>query len=430
MRRKSCDMVPVMDEKLLKLVKTYAHSRTEPKYLVDRCSIVYLGSGRKSNQEIADRVGLHYNSVGMWRNRFMEALPLLNTVSQYTPRELKKILIGVLSDEYRSGAPQTYGETERNMIKMIACKSPKEYGYPLSHWSLHALQEVVVKTIGESVKDISIGCIHSILHQEGIKPWKIQYWIHCAEKVNDYESFKAAVMEINAVYHLAERLRDEKEEVDVCIYSFDEMTGVQALEHIYTSPVEPGFAARVDVNYKRHGTTTLTGFLDVITGHMYNGNLGPTRTEEDLVNAVRKIVAMNPDKKHIFVGDNLNTHKSEGLVKLIAELIGYPGDLGVKGKSGILKSMETREAFLADHSHSIYFCYTPNHCSWLNQVECWFGIIARQLLQRGEFESVEELERMILKFIEYWNNGHGHAFKWTYNSVPADPSKRKEAVNE
>ncbi|MBR1710125.1 MAG: IS3 family transposase, partial [Clostridia bacterium] len=55
----------------------------------------------------------------------------------------------------------------------------------------------------------------------------------------------------------------------------------------------------------------------------------------------------------------------------------------------------------------------------------WFGIIQRQLIRRGEFKSVEELEQMIKAFIEQWNNGYAHPFNWTYNSVPKAQNERK-----
>jgi hypothetical protein len=129
-------------------------------------------------------------------------------------------------------------------------------------------------------------------------------------------------------------------------------------------------------------------------------------------------VGIAPEDKWIFISDQLNTHKSETLVKLVAKLIDFKGELGVKGKSGILENTQTRQAFLSDSSHRIRFAYTPKHCSWLNQVEIWFGIVARKVIKRGNFTSKDDLRRKIEEFIDYFNRTMAKPYKWTCKGIP------------
>ena len=202
------------------------------------------------------------------------------------------------------------------------------------------------------------------------------------------------------------------------IISTDEMTGIQALEHKYPDKLPlPGQCAKMEFEYIRHGTTSLIGFFDIASGRMEAPYLNPTRTEEDFVKAVEALVNTDPGASWTFVCDGLNTHKSESLVRFVAEACGLDPELGKKGKTGILKSMESRAGFLHDPSHRIRFVYTPKHSSWMNQIEIWFGIINRKLLRRKSYLSIEELEKSILRFIEQYNLT-AHPFKWTYAGIP------------
>ncbi|MDD6618839.1 MAG: transposase [Clostridiales bacterium] len=220
--------------------------------------------------------------------------------------------------------------------------------------------------------------------------------------------------EICTVYHEAEAVL-EKGGHTICV---DEMTGIQALEHKYPDkPVIPGKAARMEFEYIRHGTTSLIGFFDVATGRMEMPYLNSTRTEEDFVKAMRALVETNPEASWTFVCDGLNTHKSESLVRFVAEECGINTELGEKGKRGILKNMESRAEFLHQEDHRIRIVYTPKHCSWMNQIEIWFGIINRRLLKRKSYQSINELKASILRFIEQYNIT-AKPFKWTYKGVP------------
>src|SRR5215213_8634630 len=115
----------------------------------------------------------------------------------------------------------------------------------------------------------------------------------------------------------------------------------------------------------------------------------------------------------------LNTHQSEALVVWVAGLLGMPTEsLGVKGQSGILKSMASRSLFLQNPQHPVCFIYTPKHCSWLNQIEIWFGILSRKLLRRSSFASAEELKAKVLAFIDYFNATMAKPIDWLYSPRP------------
>jgi transposase len=241
----------------------------------------------------------------------------------------------------------------------------------------------------------------------------VRYWLTPAVD----EQREAKIADVCAVYAAATERAARGERT----VSTDELTGVQALERAAPGlPPRPGRVERREFEYVRHGTLAFMINFDVAGGQVVCPSCGPTRTEADFAAHIRRTVASDPGApKWHFVVDNLDTHRSETLVRYVAEVEGLPVEsLGVKEKRGILRSMATRAAFLADPAHKVIFHYTPKHGSWLNQVEIWLSILVRKLLRRGSFTSVDDLRTQVLAFIQYFNRTMAKPFKWTYQGKP------------
>ena len=129
--------------------------------------------------------------------------------------------------------------------------------------------------------------------------------------------------------------------------------------------------------------------LDTRSGEIL-GKTAQRHTSTEFVDFLAQVVASQPRGREIHViADKLSAHTT----KLV-------------------------EDFLATHPQ-VRIPFTPTYSSWLNQVEIWFAKIQRQVIARGNFSSVDDLRRKILRYIRHYNKT-ATPIKWTYFS----PAKR------
>ena len=229
-------------------------------------------------------------------------------------------------------------------------------------------------------------------------------------KIEDEEEFVDRIERLCKLYNSNDVLIGK-----IKVTSSDEKTGIQATSHLKTTKGKPGQKKRIESEYTRNGTTCLIAGRDICSGKIISYNLGQTRTEIDYLNHIKSIVTTSPNKNHVIIADQLNTHKSESLVRWIASECNIKIDLGIKGKLGILKSQITRMEFLEKQEHKIRFLYTPKHCSWMNQIENWFAILERKVIRHGQFDSVKILNTDIADFISHYNRILDKPVKWTFS---------------
>jgi transposase len=178
-----------------------------------------------------------------------------------------------------------------------------------------------------------------------------------------------------------------KPPTNAVVFCVDEKTAIQALDRLDpVLPLSPGRAERHGFEYFRHGTLSLYAALNTQTGTVL-GKTAAKHTSAEFVAFLAALEAGQPPEKELHVVvDNLSAHKTERV-----------------------------EQFLQEHPR-VTMHFTPTYSSWLNQVECWFAKIERDVIARGIFTSVKDLAKKIMHYIRCYNR-QAKPIKWTYKNI-------------
>ena len=242
-------------------------------------------------------------------------------------------------------------------------RPPAELG--VTHWSSRRLAD----WLGRQGIRVSHDSISRLWRRFGIQPWRSQTF-----KFSTDPQLEAKVRDVVGLYlHPPE---------NAVVLSIDEKSQVQALQRTAPIlPMRPGLPERATHDYLRHGTTTLFAALEVATGKITEACF-PRHRHQEFLRFLKQVATAYPRRELHIVCDNYATHK-------------HP----------------TVKAWLARHPR-IALHFTPTSGSWLNLVEIFFGIITRQAIRRGSFDSVRELIDAIRRFIDAWNQ-RCEPFVWT-----------------
>ena len=258
-------------------LEAFARSRSLPSGLVNRVRIVLLAAEGLSNEDIATRVGVSRQTVGLWRRRFLEG--------------------GVegLHDELRPGRPRSISDDEvANLIDTTVQTKPKN----ATHWSCRTM---AAKT------GVSKSTVQRVWHAFGLKPHRSESF-----RLSNDPFFVEKVRDIVGLY-----LDPPLDAVVLCV---DEKSQCQALER--TQPALPlglGYVEGYTSDYVRHGTTTLFAALDIAQGKVLSQCKSRHRHQEFLA-FLRHVEANVPADLDVhLILDNYIVHKHEKVRLWIAQ---------------------------------------------------------------------------------------------------------------
>jgi transposase len=299
---------------------------------------------------------------------------LLSVTDAFISRWKRRYLDGgilALVDAPRRGR-QDHRVSPAKIAKVLHLTLNERPPEPLTHWTTRRMAAKV---------GVSEGTIRTIWRREGLKPHLVRSYMASPDP-----AFEAKATEILGLY------LDPPEHA--AVFCVDEKTAIQALDRAQpVLPMGPGRVERHSFEYVRHGTLSLFAAFEVTTGQV-TGQPSARHASVDFLRFLDTLIApYRPTKEIHVILDNLSAHKTAAVA-----------------------------AWRAAHPN-VQFHFTPTYSSWLNQVELWFAKISREMLRRGVFTSVADLEKKLLRYIKLYNKTC-RPFHWTYN----DPTRRIPAI--
>jgi len=282
---------------------------------------------------------------------------------KWRKRFLANGLEGLL-DKTGRGRPLSISPEERVSVVALACTTPPDGS---TRWSVRKLAEAT----GHSKS-----AVQKILAAGAIKPHKTKYW--CGKSPDPEFAEKQAAI-IGLYMNPPE---------NALVLSVDEKSQIQALDRTQPLlPMRPGTPKRLTATYKRNGTTCLLAAL-AVHAVTVEGRCVESSNHEEFLKFLKSLYRKFPGRHLHVIVDNLAVHKHQKVMDWI----------------GSKRRMTLH--------------FTPTYSSWLNQVEIWFNIFARDVLKDGVWRSKQRLVGQIMEYIKSYNQLWAKPFKWTYTGKP------------
>ncbi|MGW8065986.1 IS630 family transposase [Streptomyces ziwulingensis] len=347
-------------------LKKMAYGHKTPHQARQRAAVVLFAARGRSNARIAAETHLHVDTVRTWRGRFAAGgLP-------------------ALADRKRSGRPARFTPVQVAEAKALACQLPAETGVPLSRWSCPELAaELTARGITDSV---SASTVRRWLREDALKPWQYRSWIFIRDP-----NFRAKAQRVLDLY--ARTFEGVPLGEDEYVISSDEKASVQARCRCHPT-LAPGRARAMRVNheYGRGGALAYLAAYDVHQAKVF-GRCEPKTGIMPFMALVSQVMTTEPyasARRVFWIVDNGSSHR---------------------GKKAIDR--------LTKEFPNAVMVHTPVHASWTNQIEIFFSIVQRKVVQPNDFTDLTQVRDRLRAFEDRYN-ATAQPFQWKFTTSDLD----------
>lgn len=366
-------------------LKELIRTRKIQAQVVDRARILLWKSEARTDQAIADGLGIAVNTVRRCVDRYLES----------------GINLALFDDE-RSGRPAEITDDAKSWIISVACQKPCDIGYAAELWTLNALHKHIQEHAEEAgyprLKTVTKPWLQKYLKKMDIKPFKIKYYLERKDP-----EFENKMHNVLVVYKQVEMQFDDNGDIIIPesghlthTISYDEKPGIQATANKYAdhSPTEEHGFVRRDYEYIRLGTLSLLAGIDLLTGEAIPF-ISESHKSADFIEFLKILDKKYPEGDTIrLILDNHSAHTSKETKRFLSTL------------------PESRFEFV----------FTPTHSSWLNMIESFFSKMTKQMLKGIRVNSKEELADRIYRYFDEIN-AEPIVYHWTYKMDEIDVSE-------
>ena len=270
-------------------------------------------------------------------------------------------------------------------MKAIACQLPSERGLPLSRFSSAEIaREAVARGI---VEQVSGATVWRWLAEDAIRPWNYRSWIFPRDP--DFRAKAARVLDLYAGRFEGKLLHPG--EFVLCA---DEKPSIQARARLHQTlpPLPGGDGQLVEHEYERMGALCYLACWDVRRAKLFD-RCEPKGGIEPFDRLVDQVMTQQPyasARRVFWIVDNGSSHRGQ---RSIERLEGrYP---------------------------NLTLVHLPVHASWLNQIEIYFSIVQRKVLQPNDFSDLTAAEERLLAFGRHYEQV-AQPFEWKFTRDDLD----------